>query len=138
MKVFIQMENTSVDYKLTKNQTGFDIEVIGDSPADMAFDYRIAAKRHGYEDLRLKPAPHSYSDHYLYPTIEEVPQEWRLDWVKNVPTDRWDEKWFSYLTPDQYQKASELYGQFKDNQPKETPEPAPVDPTIGSDGNPIK
>lgn len=125
MKVFIQMENTSIDYKLTKGQNGFDIEVIGDAPTTLAFDYRVVAKRKGFEDQRLPLKLGSYTDHYLYPTIEDVPQEWRLDWVKNCVIDEWDVKWFDHLTPEQSKHAMELYQQYKDGQQSENNKPAP-------------
>ncbi|MCK5832149.1 hypothetical protein KAH81_00600 [bacterium] len=119
MKIFIQMENTSIDYKLIKNQTGFDIEVIGSATGDVAFDYRVAAKRRGYEDLRLKPAPHSYSDNFLYPDLADVPQEWRVDWIKNVPDDKWESEWFNLLTPEQLATFDWYFEQKDEKKPAE-------------------
>jgi len=131
MKVFIQMENTSVDYKLMKNQTGFDIEVIGETTEALAFDYRVVAKRRGYEDLRLKSAPDAYSDVFLYPSIEDVPQEWRLQWVLHrSETER--EDFYKYLTSEQLEKIVR-----KDPVAKEKPVATPPAPTVNDDGSPI-
>jgi hypothetical protein len=53
-----------------------------------AFDYRMVAKRKGYETLRLKKAPGAYTDKFLYPDVNEVPAEYREDWLKqNAPKD---------------------------------------------------
>ncbi len=104
MKLFIQLENTSYQYKLTKTHTGFDIEIIGEAPSELAFDYRVAAKRKGYEDIRLLDAPGAWSDHNLYPDIQDVPQEYRLDWIEIMPVELWDTEWFKYLTQEQVEK----------------------------------
>lgn len=47
-----------------------------------AFDYRMVAKRKGYEDLRLKKAPGAYTDKFLYPDVNDVPSEYREAWLK--------------------------------------------------------
>jgi Collagen triple helix repeat (20 copies) len=41
-----------------------------------AFDYRVVAKRKGYEDLRLKKSPAAYTDRFLYPDDSDVPAEY--------------------------------------------------------------
>lgn len=47
-----------------------------------SFDYRVVAKRKGFEDLRLKKVDAAYGDHFLYPNIEDVPMEHRGEWTK--------------------------------------------------------
>jgi len=47
-----------------------------------AFDYRLVAKRIGYENLRMKKVPSSYTDSFLYPTVDLVPVEYKEDWLK--------------------------------------------------------
>jgi hypothetical protein len=51
------------------------------------FDYRVVAKRQGYEDYRMKDAPESYTDYNLYKNIEDVPEEYRETWVQNAPPE---------------------------------------------------
>jgi hypothetical protein len=54
-----------------------------------AFDYRMVAKRKGYEDLRLKKAPGAYTDKFLYPNVNDVPAEYREAWTKqNAPMEQ--------------------------------------------------
>ncbi|MBK7854803.1 MAG: hypothetical protein IPJ79_07720 [Bacteroidetes bacterium] len=54
-----------------------------------AFDYRMVAKRKGYEDLRLKKAPGAYTDKFLYPNVNDVPSEYREAWLKqNAPMEQ--------------------------------------------------
>jgi hypothetical protein len=47
-----------------------------------AFDYRLVAKRMGYEDLRMKKVPSSYTDRFLYPSVDLVPAEYKAEWLK--------------------------------------------------------
>ena len=47
-----------------------------------AFDYRLVAKRMGYEDLRMKKVPSSYTDRFLYPSVDLVPAKYKAEWLK--------------------------------------------------------
>ena len=104
MKVFIQMSDTRVKYKLTKGFDYFTIEVVEGPTDDVEFDYRVVAKRKGYEDRRLDPVPSAYTDHFLYPDINDVPQEYRLEWVKQIPPEMRDPELLKALTPEQIKK----------------------------------
>ena len=68
---------------------------------DVTFDYRIVAKRKGFEDYRLKEVYGAYSDHYLYPDINDVPMDMRSDWVGLLPVEDWKPEWLQYITPEQ-------------------------------------
>ena len=71
------------------------------------FDYRVVAKRHGYEDIRLKPEPLAYSDHFLYPDLKDVPQKYRIEWVENLPPgEEGDTNVLNQLTPEQLKLLS--------------------------------
>ena len=42
-------------YVTNKTSTGFEVHELGGGTADIAFDYRLVAKRLGYETERLEP-----------------------------------------------------------------------------------
>ncbi|HYM20473.1 MAG TPA: hypothetical protein VEW28_05650 [Candidatus Kapabacteria bacterium] len=54
MKVFIQMNGESKPVYVTKRTTSFDVTETGGGSSDVSFDYRIVAKRAGYETKRLE------------------------------------------------------------------------------------
>jgi hypothetical protein len=84
MKVFITPNERVGEWWVEKGTTGFTL-MAPEAPDGAKFDYRVVAKRQGYEDLRLQPAPAAYADHFLYPNVEEVPPEYRDDWLKLLP-----------------------------------------------------
>lgn len=54
MKVFVQLTSGEpVPVVVTKGTTGFDVRV-ADATSNVSFDYRVVAKRKGYEDVRLE------------------------------------------------------------------------------------
>jgi hypothetical protein len=68
--IFAETVNLSEDYHVFvtplgdcamyvdgKTPTSFAVKAMGGQSCSVAFDYRIVAKRLGYEDLRLAPAP---------------------------------------------------------------------------------
>ena len=109
MKVFIQLNDDCNGVYVKKGTTGFDVYKLNGGTSDAAFDYRIMAKRRGegYEDVRFPPAPPrqkkkiDYLD--LTKDIWEIPQEYRLEWVKQVPPTERDPEWLKALTPEQIQ-----------------------------------
>jgi hypothetical protein len=66
-----------------KDNTGF-ILMAPEAPRGAQFDYRVVAKRKGYENLRLERAPAAYADHFLYPDIDEVPSQYREEWIRSA------------------------------------------------------
>lgn len=67
MKVFIQLTAECSGVYVTKGQTGFDVRELNGGASSATFDYRVVAKRKGYEDRRLDTAPVAYQDPFLYP-----------------------------------------------------------------------
>lgn len=97
MKVFVSPNANLGNWWVEKRETSFT--VYAPEAADGArFDFRIVAKRAGYEDIRLREAPAAYTDHLLYPDITEVPPEHRAEWVRLIDPDHRDPAWMSYLT----------------------------------------
>ena len=75
--LFLETVNTGVDYRVfltplgdcrglyvaSKTPTSFEVRELGGGEANIAFDYRIVAKRLGYESLRLdSPDPEQLDD----------------------------------------------------------------------------
>jgi len=66
LKVFVQQTSGNpVNLVVQKGTTGFDI--VGPAGSDISFDYRVVAKRKGFENLRLKVVDAGYNDPVLYP-----------------------------------------------------------------------
>src|SRR6202020_2027393 len=73
---FAQTVNTEMDYKVFpvpngdckglyithKTQTSFEVHELGGGTSSIAFDYRIMAKRKGYENVRLADKTKKFSD----------------------------------------------------------------------------
>ena len=102
MKVFITPNAKIGEWWVEKGDKYFILHA-PNAEDGSPFDYRIVAKRRGYEERRLDPVPKAYTDHYLYPNINDVPQEYRLEWVKQVPPTERDPEWLKALTPEQIQ-----------------------------------
>jgi hypothetical protein len=100
MKVFITPTSNLGNWWIEKQNNSF-ILYAPDAPNGSTFDYRIVAKRKDFEDVRMAQAPSAYSDHYLYPDINDVPPEYRASWVKKVPEKERDPAWLSYLPPEE-------------------------------------
>lgn len=100
MKVFITPNANIGNWWVEKGEDSFTLYA-PDAADGSAFDFRIVAKRKAYEDLRLKPAPDAYTDHNLYPDINDVPQEYRLEWVRLIPEEDRDPSWLNYLNEEQ-------------------------------------
>ncbi|KPL18026.1 MAG: hypothetical protein AMJ92_09960 [candidate division Zixibacteria bacterium SM23_81] len=88
MKVFITPNNRiGGEWWVEKSTTGFTL-VAPEAPAGAQFDYRVVAKRRGFEDLRLESTPDAYADRYLYPDMNDVPLEHRDSWLKSAPEEQ--------------------------------------------------
>jgi hypothetical protein len=67
IKVFLQQTSGDpVNLVVQKGTTGFDVN--GPAGSNITFDYRVVAKRKGFEDTRLPVVSIGYNDPYLYPT----------------------------------------------------------------------
>ncbi|MBN3036611.1 MAG: hypothetical protein JW861_13575 [Bacteroidales bacterium] len=80
-KVFITPNARLGDWWVEKGDTHF-ILYSPEAKDGSAFDYRIVAKRKGYEDLRLEIVEDAYTDTCLYPTIDEVPDQFKEAWLE--------------------------------------------------------
>ncbi|MBN2543790.1 hypothetical protein JXI42_13095 [bacterium] len=100
MKVFITPNQRIGEWWVEKDEAHFILHA-PDAPDGAEFDYRVAAKRRDFEDVRLELIPGAYTDHYLYPDIRDVPQEHRLSWIKLLNDGDWDPEWLQFLTEEQ-------------------------------------
>jgi hypothetical protein len=83
LKVFITPNADIGRWWVEKGNTGF-VLMAPEAPQGAQFDYRVVAKRKGYEDIRLERAPAAYADHYLYPDLDEVPPLYREEWIRSA------------------------------------------------------
>ncbi len=81
MKVFITPNGNMGNWWVEKKGDSF-IVYAPNAQDGTEFDFRVVAKRKGYEDLRLKDAPGAYTDKFLYPSENDVPAQYREAWIK--------------------------------------------------------
>ncbi|PLW91681.1 MAG: hypothetical protein C0592_14635 [Marinilabiliales bacterium] len=86
IKVFITPNSDLGNWWVEKKGTTFILHA-PNAANGSEFDYRVVAKRQGYEDYRMNDAPAAYSDYNLYQNIEDVPEEYRENWVNNAPIE---------------------------------------------------
>ena len=67
--VFVQVYGNAEVYVSGRTATQFEVHQRDGDP-DVEFSYRIVAKRLGYEDDRLEPAPWADDDPNLYPELQ--------------------------------------------------------------------
>ncbi len=79
-KVFITPNARIGDWWVEKEDNYF-ILYAPEAEDGAAFDYRLVAKRKGFEDQRLVPFDGAYTDTYLYPTVDEVPEKHKQAWL---------------------------------------------------------
>jgi hypothetical protein len=65
--VFLTPQGDCGLYVAAKTPTSFTVRALDGQTCSIAFDYRIVAKRLGYEDTRLERAPWADNDPNLYP-----------------------------------------------------------------------
>jgi len=120
MKVFITPNANLGNWWVEKRETSFTVYA-PDAPNGAGFDFRVVAKRAGYEDIRLREAPAAYTDHLLYPDITEVPPEHRAEWVRMIDPDNRDPAWMGYLTAaEQEQLLEEIHPKMDQAQQQKT------------------
>ena len=81
MHAFITPNGNMGNWWIEYNGTSFIVKA-PQAANGTAFDYRLVAKRMGYEDLRMKKVPSSYTDKFLYPSVDLVPAEHKASWLK--------------------------------------------------------
>ena len=84
MKVFIQLNDPNCNgVAVIKGTTGFDVIELQNGTNNASFDFRILAKRKGYENQRLKATDVGMDDPNLYPElwqeIEKRQEEAKID-----------------------------------------------------------
>ena len=80
MKVFVTPNANLGNWWVEKRNTEFMVHAPNAQDGAL-FDYRIVAKRKGFETLRLELFENAYTDRYLYPTEDEVPKAYKEKWV---------------------------------------------------------
>jgi hypothetical protein len=81
MKVFITPKARIGEWWVESGSDQFTL-FAPDAPEGASFDYRVVAKRPGYENARLETAPAGYTDRSLYPDINDVPVSHQAEWLK--------------------------------------------------------
>ena len=71
MKVFVELGGRCEGVYVEKGLSGFDVTELRDGRSNVAFDYRVVAKRRGFEDKRLEYCKAAETDSYLYPELRE-------------------------------------------------------------------
>ena len=69
------------------------------TPTEITFDYRIIAKRKDFEELRMPLITSAWTDHFLYPNIDDVPKEYHEAWITMLNTEEWGD-YLQYLSPE--------------------------------------
>jgi hypothetical protein len=79
MKVFIQLKDNCNGVYVKTGVTGFDVYELNNGTSNAEFDYRIIAKRKGYETQRMKVVENCYLDRFLYPDDNDtaIPPVWK-------------------------------------------------------------
>jgi hypothetical protein len=71
MKVFVEPGGTCEGVYVEKGSTGFSVVELHDGRSSVAFDYRIVAKRKGFESHRLDYCEAAERDPNLYPELRD-------------------------------------------------------------------
>ncbi|MBN1424120.1 hypothetical protein JXA88_06145, partial [Candidatus Fermentibacteria bacterium] len=72
MKVFVELHDESCEgVAVKKGLTGFDVVERNGGGSNGTFDYRVVAKRRGFEEKRLDYCASAERDSYLYPELRE-------------------------------------------------------------------
>ncbi|NSW46624.1 MAG: hypothetical protein HPY79_12515, partial [Bacteroidales bacterium] len=101
-KVFIQMiDEIPNNVHIVKHDHYFEVVENNNGTSNAEFDWRLLAKRKGYENLRLKDTPEAYTDPALYPDPNDpsIPIQWRekvkahfefIEKTKHVPVQKYE------------------------------------------------
>jgi hypothetical protein len=79
MKVFVQLNDDCNGVYVKKGVDGFEVIELQGGTSNASFDYRVLAKRKGYETQRMKVTESCYMDKFLYPDDNDpdIPLEWK-------------------------------------------------------------
>jgi len=79
MKVFITLNDECNGVYVKKGKTGFDVIELNNGKSNASFDWRVVAKRKGYEKRRMQVNEAAYVDEHLYPDPNdpEIPAKFR-------------------------------------------------------------
>ena len=79
MKVFVQLKDDCNGVYVKTYKTGFDVIELHNGKSNARFDYRVIAKRKGYEDRRMRIVESCYTDRVLYPDDNDpsIPMKWK-------------------------------------------------------------
>ena len=72
MKVFIELGGDCNGVFVIKGLTGFDVVELKGGISSVPFDYRIVARRKGFEEHRMEIYEAAYNDPYLYPDADVI------------------------------------------------------------------
>jgi hypothetical protein len=94
MKVFVQLTSGEpMNLVVKKGLNGFDL-ITEDLTSNATFDYRVVAKRKGFEDLRLKTEEIGYTDANLYPdpNDSQIPAKIRAKRLEEIENRKKEEE----------------------------------------------
>ncbi|MBN1425308.1 hypothetical protein JXA88_12210 [Candidatus Fermentibacteria bacterium] len=94
MMVFVQLGGECEGVYVSKSDTGFDVVEFRGGASNLPFDYRVVAKRRGYEAKRLDLCEAARTDSYLYPEAadrqhveqERAREDYRAQLSRERPT----------------------------------------------------
>jgi hypothetical protein len=69
LKVFVELGGDCAGVYVSKGTTGFDVVELGGGLSSVPFDYRVVARRRGFEDSRLERCEAAVNDPWLYPDL---------------------------------------------------------------------
>jgi hypothetical protein len=134
MKVFVTPNDDLGNWYIKKSGNTFTLHA-PNAANGAKFDFRVVAKRKGYEDLRLKTNDGAWSDNFLYTDINDVPAQYRADWVLNHDVSTWNTAWFSMLSGEGKTKVENLYKGEMDRKAAASVKPVEVKQSPAATGN---
>ena len=72
LRVFIELGGDCNGVYVVKGTSGFDVVELRGGSSSVPFDYRVVAKRKGFEERRLDICEAAWRDPYLYPEAENA------------------------------------------------------------------
>jgi len=90
MKVFVQLKDDCKGVYVRTGDTGFDVIELQGGTSNARFDYRVVAKRKGYETRRMRVVECGYVDRTLYPDDNDpaIPSYWKAKRQKDLGVEK--------------------------------------------------